>query len=261
MITRTLKIGAISAVSAIALTLSAAPAHAGDYLYMTGTTDPWGNTQNDAAMDLAFGAGNWDKTNGFNASAFGGTHAFVYLDGGDGISGEFDTFIGANLAALESFVTGGGHVFLNAARWTNPLLNTGFGTTLAGDQFSSAGALTAAGLAAGLDANGAGAAWTGNYFSHDVVGGVDTCYVTGTAGCVFGSKGAGLFVGGQTTANWQSAGGLQLRANELTLAATGATTGAVPEPSTWAMMLIGFGALGAAMRRKQHKTTVAVSYA
>lgn len=251
---------AISA-SALAMALTSnVPAHAADYLYMTGTSDPWGNTENDAAMDLAFGAGNWDKANGFNASAFGGGHSFVFLDGGDGISDEFDAFIGANLAALESFVTGGGHVFLNAARWTNPLLNTGFGTTLTGDQFSTPGSLTVAGLAAGLDANGAGAAWTGNWFSHDVVSGVDTCYVAGDLGCVFGSKGAGLFVGGQTTPNFQSAGGLQLRANELILAATGATTGAVPEPSTWLLMIVGFGAIGGMMRARKRQN-VTVSYA
>lgn len=37
------------------------------------------------------------------------------------------------------------------------------------------------------------------------------------------------------------------------------TVGAVPEPSTWAMMIIGFGALGMAMRRRRVRTTV--SYA
>jgi hypothetical protein len=29
-----------------------------------------------------------------------------------------------------------------------------------------------------------------------------------------------------------------------------ATAGAVPEPATWAMMLVGFGALGMVMRRR-----------
>jgi len=28
-------------------------------------------------------------------------------------------------------------------------------------------------------------------------------------------------------------------------------TGAVPEPATWAMMLLGFGGIGAAMRRRR----------
>jgi len=40
---------------------------------------------------------------------------------------------------------------------------------------------------------------------------------------------------------------------------TTTTVGAVPEPSTWAMMIIGFGALGLAMRRRRVRTTV--SYA
>lgn len=39
-----------------------------------------------------------------------------------------------------------------------------------------------------------------------------------------------------------------------------ALNGAVPEPSTWAMMLIGFGALAAAMRRKRGRQ-VSVTYA
>ena len=36
--------------------------------------------------------------------------------------------------------------------------------------------------------------------------------------------------------------------------------GAVPEPATWAMMMLGFGAMGAAMRRK-HATKLRVTYA
>jgi hypothetical protein len=32
--------------------------------------------------------------------------------------------------------------------------------------------------------------------------------------------------------------------------------GAVPEPSTWAMMLIGFGAIGFAVRRQKNKTAL-----
>lgn len=36
---------------------------------------------------------------------------------------------------------------------------------------------------------------------------------------------------------------------------------AVPEPATWLMMILGFGALGAAMRRRRARTTLAVSYA
>ena len=37
----------------------------------------------------------------------------------------------------------------------------------------------------------------------------------------------------------------------------GIGTGSVPEPSTWAMMLIGFGATGYAMRRRRVKVVAA----
>jgi len=38
---------------------------------------------------------------------------------------------------------------------------------------------------------------------------------------------------------------------------TADTMGAVPEPSTWALMLLGFGAVGASLRRSKVRTTVA----
>lgn len=38
---------------------------------------------------------------------------------------------------------------------------------------------------------------------------------------------------------------------------TAGVTAAVPEPSTWAMMLIGFGAVGGAMRRKRRQALIA----
>lgn len=41
------------------------------------------------------------------------------------------------------------------------------------------------------------------------------------------------------------------------LAAGGGTAGAVPEPATWAMMLVGFGLIGAATRHKQFQVVTA----
>lgn len=43
--------------------------------------------------------------------------------------------------------------------------------------------------------------------------------------------------------------------------ATGPGLGAVPEPATWAMMIVGFGAVGGAMRRRKSKVTTTVAYA
>ncbi|MFC3595135.1 PEPxxWA-CTERM sorting domain-containing protein [Novosphingobium piscinae] len=45
-----------------------------------------------------------------------------------------------------------------------------------------------------------------------------------------------------------------------TTAGSGGNTGAVPEPSTWAMMLLGFAAVGMAMRKRANVVT-SVRYA
>ncbi len=42
---------------------------------------------------------------------------------------------------------------------------------------------------------------------------------------------------------------------------TAAATPAVPEPATWAMMLVGFGGIGFAMRRRKSKVTTNIAYA
>lgn len=42
---------------------------------------------------------------------------------------------------------------------------------------------------------------------------------------------------------------------------TAAATPAVPEPATWALMLVGFGAIGFGMRRRENKVATAVTYA
>ena len=66
------------------------------------------------------------------------------------------------------------------------------------------------------------------------------------------------------TFNFSNAGGLFNANSMLTagtqtiLLTTGAfvANGAVPEPATWAMMTLGFGAMGFAMRRKQAATRI-----
>jgi hypothetical protein len=57
---------------------------------------------------------------------------------------------------------------------------------------------------------------------------------------------------------YQSIDSTALRLNDGSGAGTvvsGSSVGpAVPEPATWAMMLVGFGAMGAVMRRRQRAT-------
>lgn len=45
------------------------------------------------------------------------------------------------------------------------------------------------------------------------------------------------------------------------LQVTGEPFGAVPEPATWALMMLGFGAIGGGMRARRRKQTTTVSYA
>ena len=75
-----------------------------------------------------------------------------------------------------------------------------------------------------------------------------------------------VFVGftGGTGANWSEQDIINWSFNDSynpisnaptgTIPAGSPTSGAVPEPATWAMMVLGFGALGGAMRRKRRQT-------
>lgn len=78
----------------------------------------------------------------------------------------------------------------------------------------------------GIHAGGAGGTNSTFFFRFDAGAGVDVITITGRAG----ANNSGL--------------------SNSALFATGGV-GAVPEPSTWAMMLIGFGAVGFSMRRRR----------
>jgi VCBS repeat-containing protein len=226
------------------------PSH-GSPVYMTGTSNPWGVDPSapgspESAMDAAFGAGNWTKMQGFTADVFDGTHAFIYIDGGDGISYQFNQFISDNVQLIENFVANGGHLFINAARWTddaNPdsynggSLYLGFGATL---EFTSNYSL-ASSVGYAVDPNhpiflgpngSAGVSWYGNYFSHDIILGESlTALITsgpdGTGYVLLGeeSYGRGLVLfGGMTDPSFQGPqpDADNLRANIISYAADGA---------------------------------------
>lgn len=79
----------------------------------------------------------------------------------------------------------------------------------------------------------------GTLFSHGNDGFLYTIDLTTLAGTQIGATASNLVFG---------------------MAAQPDAMGAVPEPATWAFMILGFGAIGGAMRR-QRKATVKVSYA
>jgi hypothetical protein len=145
--------------------------------YLTGN-DPWGVSpadpgSPDAAMNDAFGAGQWSKFNNSYSDAVFDTYDFVYLDGGDGATGWFQGFINANRTAMEEFVSQGGTLFINAGRWSGQdNFNLGFGADLDDNEVSATGvAVNAAHVIFNGPNGSAGTSWSGNYFSHDTVDG------------------------------------------------------------------------------------------
>lgn len=142
--------------------------------YMTGTYDPWSSyitPMADDAMDMAFNdKGGWDKYNGFDASIFSGDYDFVYLDGGDGMTLEFEAFIEANRDAMEQFVSDGGSLLINAARWDDYSdFDLGFGVTLT-SAYAHDVTVNASELIDGPNGY-AGTNFGGSAFSHDAVSG------------------------------------------------------------------------------------------
>ncbi len=103
---------------------------AAEFAYIRGATQPWGEVTNEAAMDLAFGAGNWDDLRmaaGPGPFLPGSGYRFLFLEGGEHTALELDAYLNANRAAIEAFVNAGGHLLLNAAPNEGVDIDFGFG--------------------------------------------------------------------------------------------------------------------------------------
>jgi hypothetical protein len=116
----------------VAFVIAAAcgPVSAQEHYYATNGSDPWGQTTNDGAMDMVFGAGGWIKGNynTWNAKdIFDDGTECVYLEGGDSLAGDLNSFISANHALIENWVADGHGLFINAAPNVGGNQNWGFG--------------------------------------------------------------------------------------------------------------------------------------
>lgn len=258
-------LGRVFICSVVSLAV-AASAHATSVAYISYANEPWGLPGNVNALDDVFGAGNWDREQFATAAGNGvltpGGYDFIFIDGGDGASVEFEAFVNANRAGLESFVSNGGSLFINAARWdaTDPF-DLGFGVDLHID-YSNDGNAVDPGHAIFAGPFGAtGSSWNGSWFSHDSITGAGlTNLITddnGDASLAEMAYGSGhVLFGGLTLPffgehpSW-TAGTGELHRNILAYAA-GQANAPIPEPAT--MTLIGLGLAGIALRNRKQRS-------
>jgi len=238
--------------------LAASPVQASVVAYVTGP-EPWSVNVPPAtesittSLDGAFGAGGWELVDfGSAASVFSPSRKFIYIDGGDGASENLEAFIGANRSAMETWVKGGGRLFVNAARWVaTDGFDLGFGASLNVDYSTAA---SAAGPHPIFTA-GTGTSWTGNYFSHDSISGVgfSSLILDDTLDPTLVEKDAGsghVLLGGMTAPFFQQGTdeAAQLRVNILRYAAG---LEVVPEASTVVVGVCSVLGLGLSLVRQR----------
>jgi uncharacterized repeat protein (TIGR01451 family) len=175
---------------------------------------PWGSLANETAMNRVLGTNNWQDLRYETVNVgvlLSPVTTFIYMEGSDVDATEMETFLNANINAIQSWVSNGGSLFLNAAPNEDNGMSMGFGVTLLYPDSTSA---AAAALQTHRIFSGpfspVGLAWTGTQFAHATVSGSGlTALITNTAtgGIVLGELpyGAGhVLFGGMTTDNYHS---------------------------------------------------------
>lgn len=182
------------------------------YLSMS-VNQPWGTATNINAMNQAFGVGTWTQAyySSVNVTALlQPTVCFIFMEGGDSHANALNAFLIANLPAIQTWVSNGGRLLINAAPNQGTNINYGFGgVLLTYPNFSTPG--TAVNPLHPIFVGPAlpcGTAFTGTWWSHAIVsGGGITNVINGTGGSTLGELnwGAGkVMFGGMTTPNWHS---------------------------------------------------------
>ncbi len=246
-------VGAVAGLSVTGAQATPQPA------YISGVGEPYGVNGNLDAMNAAFGSGNWQRLTFSNAVASGaftpGNYSMLFFDGSDGYDGEFTTFIGDNKSALENYVSGGGHVFLNAARQSGADLDLGFSVTLHFYQDKNASAYDSNHPIFHGPLSPTGTSWNATYFSHDYIvsSNAQTIIKNGIGNPILAqlNYGSGVILfGGMTPSSYHSPGpeALNLRANILSYT----NNYVVPEPTSLQMgLMLAFGGFGLLRSKKR----------
>jgi hypothetical protein len=174
-------------------------------------------TDNDTAMNRVFGSNVWQdlRYETVNpAVLFSPAMHFIFLEGSDDNANALNTFLAANLSAMQSWVSNGGSLFINAAPNEGGNINFGFGVTL---NYNGSGTHSASGTAvAPVNPifNGpftpVGTFWTGGSFSHATVSGtrlIPLIINTNNGSIILGEMPAGLghvLFGGMTLPTFHS---------------------------------------------------------
>jgi hypothetical protein len=225
-------------VSTDAISQDSSPFGVGFVAYFRSEVEqPWGRNTNEDAMDAAFGAGQWSdlRYQTFDISELG-LYKFVFFEGGDETADELEAFLDTNRTAIETYVTNGGRLFVNAAPNEGDGMLFPFNVQLIYTGDSDADEVTA------VDPNnplfdGIATTYTGNSFSHAIVGPAglvglievvvgDTDSLPGDFVAAEADQGRGFVVyGGMTTDNFHAPqpDAATLRANFIRYTSQGGT--------------------------------------
>lgn len=172
---------------------------------------------NPTGLNAVFGVGGWTLAYYETATAatiFDSGTCYVYMEGGDGHANEMETFFNTNQALIESYVSNGGSLFLNAAPNEGNGMSYGFGGVwLWYPYWWSGSVVPAPGMATHPIYVGPftpiTTSYTGTSFTHAYTSGGSVTHIINDASytnypaLTYKTWGAGtVFFGGMTTASW-----------------------------------------------------------
>jgi hypothetical protein len=149
------------------------------YVRSSSAGEPWGRTDNIWAMNRVFGSNDWQSLyyETVNPAAlFSPAMHCVFLEGSDANATALANFLSANLSAMQTWVSNGGSLFVNAAPTEGGNINFGFGVTLNfNTDYSDASSYAVAVNPLNPIFNGpflpVGTNWSGDFFAHATVSG------------------------------------------------------------------------------------------